>query len=148
MVLKRSLYFIIRIAIFFAMISVFSCEEYPIVTNCENCLSKEPTTVSLILKIDKYTESNYPRKVTVRLYEGNLEDDVLINEFLVADDKYEVTVKLNRKYSATATYIDEKGNTYIAVDSATPKVRFEKHICENPCYWIYDRIINLKIKYF
>lgn len=130
------------------MISVFSCEEYPFVTNCADCLENEPASTNLLMKIDVGQMSASARNVTLKLYEGNLEDSVLINEYIISSDKFEVVVNLNRKYTATATYHDNEGNTYIAVDSATPKVRYEKNMCENPCYWIYDKVLNLRLKYY
>jgi len=59
---------------------------------------------------------------------------------------FELPVSLNKKYTVTATYqID--GDTYIAVDSAFPRVKYTKEQCEDPCYFVYDRIVDLRIKY-
>ena len=130
------------------MIAVFSCEEYPVVTNCEDCLAEEPEEINLIVKIKVDLHiNNIPATVTVRLYEGNLEDGVLMDELFVINDKYEMPVYPNKKYTLTATYTDSGGITYIAVDSAIPRIRYERNICEDPCYWIYDRVVNLRLKY-
>lgn len=130
------------------MIVIFSCEEYPFVTNCEECLADEPPEINLVVKIKAYIRiNNIPSTVTIRIYEGNLEDGIMVNEFYTVQEKYEIPVYPNKKYTVTATYSDPDGNTYIAVDSALPRIRYEPNMCEDPCYWIYDRIVNLRLKY-
>ncbi len=129
------------------LVILFSCEEQPIITNCEDCYPEEPVETNIVIKIDPNFGNSLPGIVTVKVYEGNLEDNILRKEYITNSDKYEIMVDLNKKYTFTATYTDGNGNTYVAVDSATPRVRFEKNICDEPCYWVYDKVVNLRIKY-
>jgi hypothetical protein len=57
-----------------------------------------------------------------------------------------IPVTINKKYTLTATYYIP-GNYYITVNSVTPMVRYEKAQCDNPCYYVYDRIVDLRLKY-
>jgi hypothetical protein len=54
-------------------------------------------------------------------------------------------VTLNKKYTLTATY-NIQDNTYVVVDSATPRVRFDKDKCDDPCYLVYDKKLDLSLK--
>jgi len=54
-------------------------------------------------------------------------------------------VSINKKYTITATYFF--GAKYTAVNSVTPRVRYSKDQCDDPCYYVYDKTVNLKLKY-
>jgi len=125
---------------------VFSCDENPIFINCHDCTQDEPDHATLILYLEKQMIDWHPAAV-IRIYEGNLEDNVLRDIFYAREEKFEVDVPLNKKYTITATYNDASGNNYIAVDTAFPRVKYENSQCENPCYYVYDRIVNLRLKY-
>jgi hypothetical protein len=84
--------------------------------------------------------------VLMTVFEGELEDSVKYKSALSGGTVYNFQVKMNKKYTITAEYqID--GNTYIAVDTATPRVKYTKDQCEEPCYFVYDRKIDLRLKY-
>jgi hypothetical protein len=135
---------ILRI-IFLVIIAVgFSCEEQGLIVRCSDCISDEPVSTELKIKLDA---SDFEYTTIIRIYEGNLEDSILLGSFSthVETSSYEVT--LNKKYTLTATYYYNNDRKYIAVDSATPRVKYEKDLCDNPCYFVYDRVCNLKLKY-
>jgi len=138
---KYALYILMS---FFA--AVFSCDENPIFIDCQDCTQDEPDHATLILYLEKKMTDWHPA-VVVRIYEGNLEDNILRDIFYVRQEKLEVDVPLNKRYTITATYSDANDNSYIAVDTAFPRVKYEKSQCENPCYYVYDRIVNLRLKY-
>jgi hypothetical protein len=80
------------------------------------------------------------------VYEGELEDSVIYQSAFSGGTYYNFQVKMNKTYTVTAKYqID--GNTYIAVDTATPRVKYTKDQCEEPCYFVYDRKLDLRLKY-
>ena len=129
------------------ILSVFlmclSCDEKIILVKCADCTEEEPVEANLEVKLDVY-QSLASR--TINIYEGDIEDNILLGTFFSSDDIWRHSVPLNKKYTLTATYkIGEI--TYVAVDSATPRVRYEKEQCENPCYVVYDKTVNLRIKY-
>jgi hypothetical protein len=84
--------------------------------------------------------------VLINVYQGNLEDSILYNSVSVSTTSTIINVTLNKKYTVTATY-HLGDNYYTAIDSATPRVRYEKDLCDNPCYFVYDKTIDLRLKY-
>jgi hypothetical protein len=129
---------------FTALLAVFfSCEENGWFADCNDCTVEIPRTTFLFIKV---TDTEMP--VTINIYEGELEDSVLFDSGTVYNnvDEYSSNVPVNKSYSITATYkIDD--DTYIAVDSAYPKVRFTEDQCEEACYYVYDREVDVRLKY-
>lgn len=120
---------------------IFSCEKPGIIVNCEECLANEPVETDLVIKLSPV---NFDQ-VEVIIYEGNLEDDVIYSSFFTSYSEEKVTVMLNKQYTVTARYI-RNGKTFIAVDSALPRVKYDKYSCDEPCFFIYDRNINVALK--
>jgi len=127
--------------IFFSII--FSCEDKGLIIICKDCFSEEPTSVNLEVKVDI---ENITNQVEISVYEGNLEDDIIYKRFSTSSASTEIPVSLNKKYTLTATYF-LPGRSYTTVDSATPKVRYDKEQCDDPCYFVYDKTIDLRLKY-
>jgi hypothetical protein len=82
----------------------------------------------------------------INVYEGNLEDSVLYSSYETTETLAIISVTLNKKYTVTANY-HIADNYYIAIDSATPRVRYDKTQCNDPCYFVYDKDIDLRLKY-
>ncbi len=120
----------------------FSCEDQGFIVKCPDCLADEPVNTDLEIKLD--FDAGNP--VLVKVFEGNLEDSVLYNSVNVLASSTTISVTMNKKYTVTATY-HIGDNYYTTVDSATPRVRYEKDLCDKPCYFIYDKTIDLRLKY-
>ena len=134
---KRSL----TVALFLFFVLLMSCEKKGWFVKCQDCVPDEPADVLLHAKLD-----NPLTPIKVRVYEGILDDSVLYQSDEVTWTEYTVDVPVNKKYTITATYnID--GKKYVAVDSATPRVRYTEDKCDDPCYYVYDTNLNLRIKY-
>jgi hypothetical protein len=132
----------LRIFLFIVLVFCFSCEDKGWFTDCKDCTQTEPDVANLLVKLRK-DES----QITINVFEGELEDSVLYESQIVSGYiDYNFTVSINRKYTVTATYnID--GKAYTAVDSATPKVKYTETQCDEACYYVYDRVIDLRLKY-
>jgi hypothetical protein len=129
--------------ILLAVALFFSCEKEPLFVKCVECLSEEPVNVSLDVKLD----NNYNGASTlINVYEGNLEDSVLYRSFNTTSTTTTISVTVNKKYTVTATYY-VPDDYYVAIDAATPRVKYEKSQCKDPCYYVYDRSIDLRLKY-
>jgi len=139
MVLKVHIKNVIIAIVSVVLVLVFSCDK-PAVINCSDCETEEPLTTRLELSMQKGYNA------TVSIYEGNLEDSILYVSVFSEDDHLYQKVPLNRKYTITATYYD-RGNRYVVVNSVTPRVLYDEYSCEEPCYFVYDRKVNLKLKY-
>jgi len=133
---------IIRI-LFTALLAVcFSCEEKGWRADCNDCTVEIPRTTYLLIKL---TDTGLP--VLLNIYEGELEDSVLYDFININNVKeYSADVPVNKTFTITATY-DIEDITYIAVDSATPKVRYTEDQCEEACYYVYDREVDVRLKY-
>ncbi len=129
------------IIVFLAIVICFSCEEQGWLVKCSDCKTTEPEKAQLELKLDEIEVS-----VFIDVYEGELEDSVLYYSAVTNNSTFTLDAGLNKKYTVAATY-RINGNTYIAVDSAVPRVKYTKDQCEEACYFVYDRVLDLRLKY-
>jgi|ERR1035437_6905632 hypothetical protein len=136
---------VLKILFFSILVISFSCEDQGLFVNCPDCFEDEPVKTELEIKLENHTY--YPNAV-IQIWEGNVEDSILFKSLSIntysSNLMEEVTI--NKKYTVTATYYFQK-DTYIAVDAATPRVKYEKNQCDKPCYFVYDRILDLRLKY-
>jgi hypothetical protein len=140
---------ILKLVNFIMLIICFSCEDTTCYTceengwllKCSECTIEEPQEAFL-----KISLSNTEAPALITVYEGELEDSIIYKSSVTdgSDDNFFVT--LNKKYTVTAKY-QINDNTYIAVDTATPRVKYTEDQCEDPCYIDYDRKIDLRLKY-
>ena len=142
MVLSNNMKSINRIFLLFAFILFLSCEDQGLIIKCPDCTAEEPKDTNLEVKLSL---GNYGRETQINVYEGNLEDSVLYNTYQTTGEYITVPATLNKKYTLTATYYF--GNYYVAIDAATPRVKFDKTQCDDPCYFVYDKVIDLRLKY-
>ena len=125
------------------LIFLLSCEDSLLIgVICEECKSSEPSETSLKIKLSK---TNQYSGIIINIYEGNLEDNILLKSFEVTTKEITQTLPINKKYTVTATYFIGEC-TYIAVDSAFPRVKYDKSSCDSPCFWIYDSSVNVRLK--
>ena len=131
----------IRVLFLLFLAAAFSCEEQGWFADCNDCSPTEPANEYLIIKFTKAQPV-----AILNIYEGELEDGVLISTVSPGSDTYTIAVRLNKKYTATATY-DIDGKTYTAVDSAFPRTKYTETQCNDPCWYVYDNELDLRIKY-
>ena len=133
----------IKIFLVIAFISFLACKDQGAIVKCPDCLAEEPTKTILDVKLD-LTFVGY--ETVIKVFEGNIEDSILYSTFKTTNSNTTIPVTLNKKYTITATYY-LSDNYYVAVDSATPRMKFRKSQCDNHCYFIYDKNIDLRLKY-
>ena len=136
---------LIKYLLFLALTLLFSCDKSGLLVKCPDCTIEEPTTAVLDIKVDALARVN-DMSTVVRIYSGNLEDNILLRTSNVSDTYMKYTATINKKYTITATYITNDGS-YIVVDSTTPRVKYVTSQCEEPCYFVYGRNVNLRLKY-
>jgi hypothetical protein len=134
---------LIRTLLFAILIFLFSCEDQGLIIKCPDCLKDEPVKTDLEVKLEQAYMGS-PTKVNV--YEGNLDDSILYKTITISSTYITIPVTMNKKYTVTATYYFPD-NYYTAIDAATPRVRFEKNQCSDPCYFVYGKQIDLRLKY-
>ena len=143
MVLISTMRKLIKVFVVITSIILFSCEDQGLIVKCPDCLTDEPKQTDLNVNLVLETSGT---PVLIKVYEGNLEDSVLYSSVSVRSTSTTISVTINKKYTVTATY-HIGDNYYTTVDSAMPQVRYEKDLCDNPCYFVYDRTIDLRLKY-
>jgi hypothetical protein len=133
----------VRLFLYLILVFCFSCEEQGLIVNCKDCTEEEPEKTFLEVKKDKDYSGNL---ILINVYEGNLEDSILYTSQISTFINSSISVTINKKYTVTGTYLIN-GNNYIVVDSATPRVKYNKDECDEPCYYVYDKVIDLRLKY-
>jgi hypothetical protein len=134
-----------KIFLFLLLVINFSCEEQGLIVKCPDCLPDEPVKTELEIKLEN---SSYYPDALIQVWEGNIEDSILLssNSLRAYATTYKQEVILNKKYTISVTYYFQN-DTYIAIDSATPRVKYNKDQCDEPCYFVYDKVLDLRLKY-
>ena len=132
-----------RILILLTFAFFFSCEEQGLFVRCSDCTTSEPEKTNLEVKLDF---AQYGFETIINVYEGNLEDSVIFRSFNTSSSYTTINVTLNKKYTVTATYYIPD-DYYVVIDSSTPKVKYEKTRCDDPCFFVYDKVVDLRLKY-
>lgn len=133
------------IAVGVLLIILFSCEE-SFVGDCSECYPEGIPDAQL--KILYRNPDRIPLNPVVTIYEGPLEDGIIIREIVIdmPVSFIEVDAILYKDYSATLEfYLD--GRKYITTAGACPKAGFDKNSCEEPCYFVYDNVLDLRLRY-
>ena len=143
MVLKKNIRAASRAIILVFMVLLFSCENLQDnFLNCSECKLDEPSDAEIEIKLsDNYSE------IRINIFEGNLEDSILYKTITTVSNSTYSTLPLNKTFTLAARYLSSSGNQYIAVNSITPHVRYVKDQCDEPCYFIYNKKVNLRLKY-
>ena len=120
-----------------------SCEGSEFFVTCSECTETEPYYATLKCKIDFDAQNG----TLVQVWEGKLEDSIFVDSRrMYSTSVFEKEVSLNKYYTITATYIIDN-KTYVAVGSASPKVKRTNSQCDESCYYVYGNEINLQLKY-
>ena len=128
----------------FTLLILFSCDKSIFSINCSDCTVDEPKIALIAISLNGNTPDQ--TQTIIRVYSGNLEDSVLLTTFSGASSDQTYSVSLNKKYTFTATY-RINGSSYTTVDAIFPRTKYEKSVCKDPCYYVYDKKVNLKLKY-
>lgn len=127
--------------VFLLLTFCFSCENQGLIVDCSSCVSQEPTTANLEIRT---REIGQP--VIVNVYRGELEDSVLVATLNASFGQTNMTADLNELITLTATYVVD-GIKYIVVNSITPGLKYVKDQCDEPCYFVYNDKVDLRLKY-
>jgi hypothetical protein len=128
-----------------ALLVLFSCEEGGI-TDCDNC---EPGGINQPQLTIYIRNSEYvPANPLVTIYEGAIEDSIVLRRMSVNESYSYITYDavLYKDYTATLEFFLNSVR-YMAIGAACPKVRYDESSCDEPCYYLYDNIIDLRLRY-
>ena len=133
-----------KFILIFMLFVVFAACENNRKTVCSKCVNDSNGDSKLCVHISLIGDN--PSKYPVKIYEGPLENNNLLIDTVMYYDYDEFYVMPDKEYTVTVKYVIG-GNTYIAVDSARPKIKYDDSSCDMPCYYVYDNIIDLRLKY-
>lgn len=126
-----------------AILLILSCDEKFIIVDCTECIADEPLSASITVSLETYDIVS----IYIEIFEGNYEDNILIDSFYPSSAEVSLDLLVNRKYTIAATYKNIKGNECVAIDNLYPRVKYETQQCEMPCYYVYNTHLNLRLKY-
>jgi hypothetical protein len=128
-----------------ALLMLFSCEEGGI-TDCDTC---DPDGIyqpqlTIYIRNSEYVPAN----PLVTIYEGAIEDSIVLRRMSVNESYSYITYDavLYKDYTATLEFFLNSVR-YMAIGAACPKVRYDESSCDEPCYYLYDNIIDLRLRY-
>lgn len=135
--------FIARILLWAVLTILFSCENPLLFNRCPDCYHTEPLNGEIKAKLTTSTSQGMP--TTIRIYEGTIDDGIILGSYKTSSTEWRFSVKLNKLYSVTATYY-RNGIFYTGVDAVNPRVRYEKVLCDQPCFLVIDNELDLRLK--
>lgn len=123
-----------------------SCEKQMLViVKCGDCTVEEPVSARINIRLSE--DPLLFDIVSINLYEGDNTDGQLINSFTINSGAIShFNVALNRTYTLEAIYRTST-RTYRVYDSARPLVKYSESDCDDPCYYLYNNNVDLRLKY-
>ncbi len=137
----------VAITILTMVLITSSCEKQMLVlVRCNDCIKTEPTSAQLILKL--YEDYVIFNSIDINVYEGDNTDGPVILRFTgQPGGTRRIDVAINRTYTIEAIYVKD-GRIYKVYNSARPRVKYSESDCDDPCYFIYNNKIDLRLRYF
>lgn len=127
----------------FLLVVFLSCEGGHL-TDCKKCSPGEIGDVRLEIYLT--SDKNYPSQFVVTIYEGVIEDSLLISRFTTQSAYCTFDAMLYKNYTVSAEF-NLHGKHYILIDAACPQLKYDETSCDEPCYFVYDNIIDLRLRY-
>lgn len=124
---------------------LLSCED-DIVKDCGECYPDGIETATLIIS---YRSPDYfPVNPIVKLYEGAVVDGIILAEFSIENPNSYITYSavLYKDYTATLEFTLD-GRRYITTAGACPQVGYDDTSCDEPCWFVYNNILDLRLRY-
>jgi hypothetical protein len=106
-------------------------------------LDNEPIKTNLEIKL---AADNYYGSIHIDIFEGNMEDSVIYKTYETSASVANVSVPINKKYTLVATYYIPD-DYFLVVNSVTPYAIYDDMQCEKPCYFVKDRVVDLRLKH-
>ncbi len=135
----------ISLAVSLLMLLLFSCED-GYLTDCRRCYTNVEGNVTIEIRFRN--PDRVPLNPVVTIYEGAIDEGIIIDRYYVQDPTSFISYDaiLYKNYSATLEFSYD-GKRYITTAAACPKVRYDESSCDEPCYYIYDNVLDLRLRY-
>jgi len=128
-----------------ALLLLFSCEEGTI-TDCSKCYTEgiNQPQLTIYIRNPEYE----PVNPIVTVYEGAIADSIVLKRINVNESYSYITYDavLYKDYTVTVEFFINNVR-YVSIGAACPKVRYDETSCDGPCYYLYDNVVDLRLRY-
>lgn len=109
---------------------------------CSECYTEEPSHTWVDLNVTINAENP---EVPITIYVGPPENEVIYSYDLANETPYKVKVENETAYTVKAEYRVD-GRSRIVFNKIKTKIFYDYESCSEPCYWVSDKTVNLRIK--
>jgi hypothetical protein len=129
------------------LIAAVSCnpEEWETV-DCSECFAERPSTAKINIKL---TINNINPTVTINVYRGRIEEEVLEYSQTVRSETWSMDLPADQYYTVTATYRshNQKLSNVTAIDGNFVRTRRVRSVCDGPCWIVQGNSFNVRLRY-
>ena len=135
---------LILISAVFILLPHHSCDIEDLkVFDCSECYTNKPEFSEAKISV---TIDNENQQVPITVYLGSYDDGLIVYEDITTSLMNYVWLENEVDYTLVAEYI-RNGRTVNVVNGLTMKIRKDYENCNEPCYYVRNRNVNLKLKY-
>jgi hypothetical protein len=133
----------LTVSLIVSVIGLKSCAIESITEfKCSECYTEEPSHSWVNLKVTIDVENP---EVPITIYVGQPENEVIYSYELANETPYKVQVENETAYTVKAEYRVD-GRSRIVFNQIKTKMYYDYESCSEPCYWVSDKTVNLRIK--
>lgn len=134
---------LILISSAFIPLQHYSCstEDFQVV-DCSECYTDKPEFSEAKISV---TIDDENLQVPITVYLGSYDDGLIVYEDITTIRLNYVWLKNEVDYTLVAEYT-RNGRTVNVVNGLTMKIRKDYENCNEPCYYVRNRSVNLKLK--
>lgn len=134
---------LIRVMLIVTISTLASCKsEYLFENESSTCFPHFPTALSIKPKVTLDSE-NF--SIPVIVYLGSIDNNNIAFEKIISKENNMLYLKTQTYYTIVAKYA-QNGKTYFVVNSIELEVVKSCADCFDPCYYVYNREIDLRLK--
>ncbi len=124
-----------------------SCEDnFLLFVDCSECFATDPSETVVTIKL-QYSPRPGSSNSYLNIYSGPDTDAPLIRSFQPQWGRdITVTLAVNRTYTFEMLYNSED-KSYRSVTARRLTVKKTENLCDDPCYYVPNRTIDLRLKY-
>jgi hypothetical protein len=110
--------------------------------DCSECYTDEPKYGEIELKLTINPENP---EVFITLYEEEFNEANAIFSEVIQTSTTLLTLRTNKEYVVKAEYLKD-GRSYHVINRANLKTKRDYETCSDPCYYIINKSVDLRIK--
>ncbi len=121
-----------------------SCQLIEIIAvDCNKCYTNFPDEEYITVEVT-INEDN--RIVPITVFYGPFENNNIAFETTITQREKDLWLETDKHYTLRAEYI-KNGRTYFVVNGAKLTTRKDTESCDEPCYYVTGKNVNLELKF-